>query len=462
MFATSNASSTHGDGFKRKIYSVSELNAEIKALLEESYPFVWLSGEISNFRIPASGHFYFSLKDATSQISAVMFRGQQRQLKFEPEDGMSVTGMGRISVYEPRGTYQIILEYLEPSGVGALQVAFEQLKNRLADEGLFDDQYKADIPFIPHKIGIITSRSGAVVHDILQVVRRRFFNIAIQIYPVKVQGDGAVGDIVEALELLNDRAECDVAILARGGGSLEDMQAFNSESVARAIFGSRIPIISAVGHETDYTIADFVADLRAPTPSAAAELVVPEKSALEHRCHELTGRLNSAIYNYYNMLNIKSREISQRLIDPRRMVEDFRLRIDDLSLRLNRMFAYRLRRERENLDFRIDRLQANTPRLLIRKVKKQLEQNYHNLFKSFLLFNTSKQIKIRELTAKLEALSPVAILSRGYSITRTIPEARVIKDTRAVALNQDVEVMVANGRLFCRVKGKSTDGKENI
>lgn len=453
MFATRN---------KRKIYSVSELNAEIKALLEESYPFVWLSGEISNFRIPASGHFYFSIKDATSHISAVMFRGQQRQLKFEPEDGMSITGMGRISVYEPRGTYQIILEYLEPSGVGALQVAFEQLKNRLADEGLFDDEFKTDIPFIPNKIGIITSRSGAVVHDILQVVRRRFPNIAIQIYPVKVQGDGAVENIIDALELLNDRAECDVGILARGGGSLEDLQAFNSESVARAIFGSKIPIISAVGHETDYTIADFVADLRAPTPSAAAELVVPEKSVLEHRCHELTGRLNSVIYNYFSNLKIRVREISQRLIDPRRRVEDLRLRIDDLGLRLNRIFAYRLRRDRENLAFRIDRLQANTPQLLIRKMKTKLEQNYHNLLKSYLLLNTSKQIKMRELTAKLETLSPVAILSRGYSITRTIPEARVIKDTRAVALNQDVEVMVANGRLFCRVKGKSTDGKENI
>ena len=458
MFESKTPFSNQSNGIKRKIYSVSELNAEIKALLEESYPFVWLSGEISNFRIPASGHFYFSLKDATSQISAVMFRGQQRKLKFEPEDGMSVTGMGRISVYEPRGTYQIILEYLEPSGIGALQVAFEQLKNRLADEGLFDDDYKVDIPFIPNKIGIITSRSGAVVHDILQVVKRRFPNVTIQVFPVKVQGDGAVEEIVHALELLNELAKCDVAILARGGGSLEDLQAFNSESVARTIFASRVPVISAVGHETDYTIADFVADLRAPTPSAAAELAVPEKSALEHRCRELSGRLNSIIYNYYNILRIRTKEISQRLVDPRRNIEDLRLRIDDLTLRLNRMFAYGLRRERENLDFRMDRLKANTPRLLIRKTKIQLDQIYNNLLKTFILFNTSKQIKIRELTAKLEALSPVAILSRGYSITRTIPDARVIKNTRTVALNQDVEVMVANGRLICRVKGKSTDG----
>ena len=458
MFESRNPFSNQSKDLKRKIYSVSELNADLKVLLEESYPFVWLSGEISNFRIPASGHFYFSLKDARSQISAVMFRGQQRKLKFEPEDGMSVTGMGRISVYEPRGTYQIILEYLEPSGIGALQVAFEQLKNRLAEEGLFDDDYKVDIPFIPNKIGIITSRSGAVVHDILQVVKRRFPNVAIQIYPVKVQGDGAVEDIVHALELLNDRTQCDVVILARGGGSLEDLQAFNSESVARAIFASRVPVISAVGHETDYTIADFVADLRAPTPSAAAELAVPEKSALEHRCRELTGRLKSIMYNYYSMLKVRTKDISQRLVDPRRKIEDLRLRNDDLTLRLNRMFAYRLRRERETLDFRMDRLKANTPRLLIRKTKIQLDQIYNNLLKSFILFNTTKQIKIRELTAKLEALSPVAILSRGYSITRTIPDARVIKNTRAVALNQDVEVMVANGRLICRVKGKSNDG----
>jgi len=427
MFEDQQPVSDHGSGIKRKIYSVSDLNANIKALLEESFPFVWIFGEISNFRIPASGHYYFSLKDAASQISAVMFRGQQRKLKFEPEDGMSITGMGRISVYEPRGTYQIILEYLEPSGVGALQVAFEQLKNRLADEGLFKDEHKIELPFIPNKIGVITSRSGAVIHDILQVVNRRFPNIAIQVFPVKVQGEDAVAEIVSALDVLNRLDECDVAILARGGGSLEDLQAFNSEPVARAIFASRVPVISAVGHETDYTIADFVADLRAPTPSAAAELVVPEKSVLERRCEEIEVLLNRKIMNYFNNLNIKIREISKRLHDPRRKIEDLRLRIDDLHLRLNRTFGYRLRRDRENLGFRAARLSANNPRFLIQKTKKQLEKSYNNLIKSFIIFNNSKQMKIRELTAKLEALSPVAILSRGYSITHTIPDGRVVK-----------------------------------
>jgi len=224
MFEDQPSFSDPDSGIKRKIYSVSDLNANIKALLEERFPFVWIFGEISNFRIPASGHYYFSLKDAASQISAVMFRGQQRKLKFEPEDGMSVTGMGRISVYEPRGTYQIILEYLEPSGVGALQVAFEQLKKQLADEGLFDPIPKKELPFLPQTICVLTSPSGAVIHDILNVINRRFPNVAVEVIPIKVQGDGAQNEITHGIKFLNKRHTADVAILARGGGSLEDLQ----------------------------------------------------------------------------------------------------------------------------------------------------------------------------------------------------------------------------------------------
>ena len=452
----------HNTEMKRKIYSVSELNTHIKSLLEDSFPFVWLTGEISNFRIPASGHYYFTLKDATSQISAVMFRGQQHKLNFEPEDGMSVTGMGRISVYEPRGVYQIILEYLEPSGIGALQVAFEQLKNRLADEGLFDEEYKLDLPFIPNKIGVITSKSGAVVHDILQVLNRRFPNLPVQIFPVKVQGQAAVEEIVSALEALNQLGECDVAVLARGGGSLEDLQAFNSEPVARAIFNSGIPIISAVGHETDFTIADFVADLRAPTPSAAAELVVPEKAALQRRCQEIETLLKSKINNYFKLLSAKIQEVSTRLVDPRRRIEDLRLRMDDLYSRLNRNFTYRLQRAREQIQFCTQRLHANAPRRLTDKSKEKLDKNYNNLLKYLIIFLNNRQFKIRALTDKLEALSPVAILSRGYSITRTIPDARVVKDPHDISLDQDLEVRVAKGRLFCRVKGKTTNGQKDI
>jgi exodeoxyribonuclease VII large subunit len=450
------------DIIQQKIYTVSELNANLKAIIEESFPFVWIFGEISNFRIPVSGHFYFTLKDDTSQINAVMFRGQQRNLKFEPEDGMSVTGMGRVSVYEPRGTYQIILEYLEPSGIGALQVAFEKLKMRLGEEGYFDDAFKIPLPFLPNKISVITSPTGAVVHDILKTANRRFPNVPIQIIPVKVQGKGAAEEIVAALELLNAVGDSDVAILARGGGSLEDLQAFNSEQVAKAIFASKIPIVSAVGHETDYTISDFVADIRASTPSVAAELVVPKKSELERRCSEFLTLLKSKIYNYLNKLKINLDDVSNRLIDPRRKIEDFRLRMDDLTTRLNRVLFFRIRREHENLGFWVDRLRANSPDSLLEKLKNELKQNYSNLLKSLIIYNNSRQIKIRELAAKLEALNPVAILERGYSITRTIPEAMVVKDSRAVSLNQDLEVLIARGRLFCRIKGKSTDGKKDF
>jgi len=449
-------------GIKRKIYSVSELNADIKVLLEERFAFVWIFGEISNFRTPASGHYYFSLKDPASQISAVLFRGQQRKLKFKPEDGLGVTGMGRISVYEPRGTYQIILEYLEPLGIGALQVAFEQLKKKLAQAGLFDDKHKTKLPYLPNKIGVITSPSGAVIHDVLQVIDRRYPNTAIQIIPAKVQGQGAVDDIVAAIEQLNTMNACDVAILARGGGSLEDLQAFNSERVARAIFASSIPIISAVGHETDYTIADFVADLRAPTPSAAAEMVVPEKYALQNRCQQLDAYLKTNIRHNVKRLSTYLQEMSKRLVDPRRRIEDMSLHVDDLNRRLQRTFANRIRRERQNLAFRADRLTANSPHSLVQKTKDKLDKININLFKTFIILINSKQIKTRELAAKLNALSPFAILSRGYSITRTIPDARVVKNPRSVSLNQDLEVMVAKGRLVCRVKGKSIYGQKDI
>ena len=328
------------DSISQKIYTVSELNANIKALLEEQFPFVWICGEISNFRRPVSGHAYFTLKDDSSQMNAVMFRGQQKQLKFEPDAGMSVIGMGRISVYEPRGAYQIILEYMEPSGVGALQIAFEKLKTRLAQEGYFDESHKKPLPFLPQKIAIITSPTGAVVHDILKIINRRFPNVAIDIIPVKVQGEGAEDEIVTGLNLANARGDANVLIVARGGGSLEDLQAFNSERVATAIFNSQIPVVSAIGHETDFTIADFVADLRAPTPSAAAELVVPEKIALSRRCIEYSSVLKSNINNYIKNIRHKLDVIVNRLIDPRKSIQDLRLRIDDVTARLYQFIFY--------------------------------------------------------------------------------------------------------------------------
>ncbi|MCD4804766.1 MAG: exodeoxyribonuclease VII large subunit, partial [Desulfobacterales bacterium] len=349
----------------RKIYTVSELTSELKTLLEESFPFVWISGEISNLSTPVSGHFYFTLKDENSQIRAVMFRGQNKKLKFTLDDGLSIIGLGRINLYEPRGNYQIIFEYIEPKGIGALQLGFEKLKKRLSEEGLFDDKYKSPLPFLPNKICIITSPSGSVIHDIIDIVHRRFYNIPIEIIPVKVQGDSAVQEIVSAFDIINKLAQSDggaeVVILARGGGSIEDLAAFNSEEVARAIFASKIPVISAVGHETDYTISDFVADLRAPTPSAAAELVVPLKNELKNRCDEMFKNLIARIYNNIDKFNSSLNELNNRLVDPRKNIQDFRLKIDDYINRLLKSIYNITNKRRDQLIWMTKSLYATSP-----------------------------------------------------------------------------------------------------
>jgi exodeoxyribonuclease VII large subunit len=391
-----------------------------------------------------------------------MFRGQQRQLKFQPEDGMRITGMGRLSVYEPRGTYQIILEYLEPSGIGALQIAFEKLKSRLADEGLFDERHKKAIPFLPHKIALITSPSGAAVHDMLNIIDRRFPNVNIQVFGVKVQGVGAEVEIAAALEQLNQQTDIDVAILARGGGSLEDLQAFNSESVARAVYTSEIPTICGIGHETDYTIADFVADLRAPTPSAAAELAVPVKSELLQRLNDLSVDLRYRMTNLIQRFRINLTDMSQRLVDPQKQIEDWRLRIDDIASRLIRCVQMRLDRQKERCVWWKDRLLNNSPSHQSDKLKAIVDQNKYKLLKSINKIYDKKAAELRELSVQLQILSPIAILKRGYSITRTIPDLNLVIDPRTVSIGQDLEVMVAKGTLTCRVKGKSENGPENI
>ena len=444
-----------GMGQTRKVYTVSQLNADIKFLLEEQFPFVWIVGEISNFRIPGSGHFYFTLKDEGAQINAVMFRGQQRKLKFEPEDGIRITGMGRLSVYEPRGTYQIILEYMEPAGVGALQIAYEKLKARLAEDGFFDDKFKQPIPFLPQNIALVTSPSGAVLHDMLSIIDRRFPNIIIQIFPVKVQGEGAETEIETAVELLNQKADSDVAILARGGGSLEDLQAFNSERVAKAVFRSRIPVISAVGHETDYTIVDFVADLRAPTPSAAAELAVPVKSELLRQVDDTFAALGYRMFNLIDRLRFDLADVAKRLADPNRQVQDWRLRLDDLAARLHRQVLILLERKIESLKWWQDRLVAHSPHSQIHNFNVIIKQNLYKLLNTFNKTIEVKSTRLGELKARLETLSPNAILERGYSISRTIPDLKVVRNAKTVSINQDLEVVLAKGSLTCRVKEKS-------
>ena len=447
---SSGPSGTH----QRRIYTVSELTFKIKDLLEESFPFVWINGEISNFRVPASGHYYFTLKDEAAQISAVMFRNQNRTLIFDLEDGMSITGIGRISVYEPRGTYQIIFEHLEPKGTGAIQLAFEQLKTRLFEEGLFDETHKSPLPFLPKKISIITSPTGAVVHDILKIINRRFSNLQIEIIPVKVQGDGAEHEIVSAIEMLNLRSNSDLAILARGGGSLEDFHAFNAENVARAIYASNIPIISAVGHETDFCIADFVADLRAPTPSAAAELAVPLKQDLLNRVSELSTHLTMRFVRNLEYFRNRVQEMSNRLVHPSRKIGDLRLKTDDLMTRLVNTFNNTLVQKHEGVKWRVERLYANNPLVRTKNLKDKLDLKCDNLFNCMRIIINKKRFLLREAMAGLHALSPKATLSRGYSITRTIPDAAVVRDPQKVSIGQDLEVTVAKGSLICRVKGK--------
>ena len=447
---------------QNNVYTVSRLTADIKSLLEQRFPFIWITGEISNFSIPLSGHFYFTLKDEKAQISAVMFRGQNKNLKFIPEDGMNITGLGRLSVYEPRGSYQIIFELLEPKGVGALQIAFEQLKARLAEEGLFDEKHKQSLPFLPRKIAVVTSPSGAAVQDIVHIAIRRFDTIQLFIIPVQVQGARAVNEIADALAWLNTLDDIEVAIVARGGGSLEDLQAFNSETVARAIFNSTIPIVSAVGHETDFTIADFAADLRAPTPSAAAELVIPLKRDLLQQCLRLKNSLAIGIYNYIEQHSLIVRQLSKRLIDPRRSLQDMRLRIDDLSARFIRAMQNLLRLRRERLTWFNDRFYTHTPLMHVHKLNERLNiinNNILNLYKNYI---KSKNYNLSELTAKLATLNPQAILSRGYSITRTIPDAKVVKNSISVEIGQDLEILLAKGALTCQVGGKSDDGEENL
>ncbi len=444
------------------IYTVSKLTAGIKTLLEESFPFVWVTGEVSNFGMPSSGHFYFTLKDEHAQINAVMFRGQNRNLKFTPADGMNITGLGRISVYPPRGSYQIIFEFLEPRGVGEMQVAFEQLKKKLMDEGLFDEKHKKKLPYLPQKIAVVTSPTGAVIHDIIRIAQRRFPNLQIQIIPTKVQGEGAEKEIVEALKLLDQQDDIDLAILARGGGSLEDLNAFNSEMVARAIFSSKIPIVSAVGHETDFTISDFVSDLRAATPSAAAEIAVPLKYELKRKLQDTENDLIKYAYNKIEEYRNRALQLKNRLIDPRKRMQDLRLKIDDLLFRLTRLATNSISQKRLLKDWWYKRLYINHPGNRVKKLKADIERFKSNILCYIKIYLDKNSDKLTSLTARLNALSPRAVLERGYSITRIIPSQSIVRSASSVDIGQDLDILLAKGSLVCRVERKTIHGQEDI
>jgi exodeoxyribonuclease VII large subunit len=439
-------------GSHGQIFTISRLTADIKRLLEDKFPFIWITGEISNFRRPVSGHFYFALKDDSAQVNAVMFRGQNQMLKFVLEDGMRVTGFGRISVYEPRGTYQLILEYLEPKGIGALQAAFEQLKAKLADEGLFDNRYKRPIPYLPRKLAVVTSPTGAVVHDILNILDRRFPTIPVVIFPVKVQGKGAEGEIEAAFHNLNGRSDIDVIILARGGGSIEDLQAFNSETVARAIFRSEIPVISAIGHETDYTISDFVADLRAPTPSAAAELSVPIRDALYQKHMDLFIGLKSSFHRFLKDMHTRLEGTSKRLLDPRKKLTDLRLRTDEFTDRIIRAMNHLIRSNQSSVSALSKRLISLTPQKMVVNNKLKLKEIINKLKYVNEKIHSNKKSEYHRLIGKLDTLNPHAVLDRGYSITQRISDRCIVYNSEMVGVGDKVKVTLSKGTLISRIE----------
>jgi exodeoxyribonuclease VII large subunit len=444
----------------RTILTVSEVSERIKIVLEDTFFDIWVEGEISNLRTPSSGHTYLTLKDEHSQVRGVLFKMQRRYLRFDPKDGMLVIARGRISLYEPRGEYQLLIDYMEPKGIGALQIAFEQLKARLAEAGLFDPARKRPLPMLPRAIGIVTSPTGAVIRDMLQILRRRFANLHVCVYPVRVQGDGAADEISHGIEALNRYLGIDVIIVARGGGSLEDLWAFNEETVARAIYASKIPVISAVGHEIDYTIADFVADVRAPTPSAAAELVIRNKSELQGELQAGTQRLARAIQHRLETVRARLEACQQRRVfqDPWAPLRTMEQRIDELSARLGRSIRTRLHLAQETLERGETGITHLSPQMTVSFLRERLTGLEQRLIAAQRGHARRERDELERLTATLQALSPLAVLARGYSICRHQTDGRVIREAHAVAPGMHVDITLWQGSLQCTVEAVMTKG----
>lgn len=394
---------------KARIYTISEITRNIKFILENQLPELWIEGEISNLRTSPSGHTYFTLKDESSQISAVLFKSRRNTVTLK--DGLHIFVFGRITVYEKGGNYQIVVNKLEPKGMGALQLAFEELKNRLYKEGLFDERHKRPLPLFPRVVGVVTSPTGAAIRDILNIIDRRFSNINILIFPVRVQGEGSAQEIAGAIDTMNQFPDIDVLIVGRGGGSLEDLWAFNEEIVARSIFNSRIPVISAVGHEIDYTVSDFTADVRAPTPSAAAEMVIAKKSEFTSRIDFLGHRLKTLTSSYINELKAKVAGLTASYVfkEPENTLRQYIQRLDDLSHRLNIKIQH-------------------------------LHEIHHH--------------KLSSLESRLSSLNPKAILNRGYSITINTKTGRIVTQPAGLKKGDEVDTQLAKGRFRSVFKEK--------
>ena len=430
--------------------SVSELNHQARHLLESSFMQVWVEGELSGFSRPSSGHWYFSLKDRKCQVRCAMFRGLNQRIRTLPKEGDQVRIRGKVTLYENRGDFQIIVEHIEPAGLGALQQAFDELKRKLLAEGLFDNARKKPLPSLPKHIGVVTSPTGAAIHDILTVLARRCPAIPVTLYPTAVQGEAATSDIVRAIERAQAHGVADVLIIGRGGGSLEDLWCFNEEAVARAIAACTIPTVSAVGHEVDVTIADFVADLRAPTPSAAAEKISPDQSDWLKQLREREFRLSNAMELALKRLNTQLGHLAARLRDPRRELLEKAQRMDELELRLGKAIRQRL----STVSTRNDHLRQ---RLVMQSPGRQLSQNQAtvNRITDQLVSLMQQGLRYRRENLEhaaqtLNVVSPLATLGRGYAIVRD-SDGRIIREASAVSAGETVSARVAKGELTAKV-----------
>lgn len=441
----------------RRIWTVRELLAAVRTHVEREYSDTWVEGEISNFRAHDSGHLYFTLKDESSQLNAVMFRSQARLLRFRPENGMQVVVRGRITIYEERGQLQISAEYLEPKGAGALQIAFEQLKAKLEAEGLFDARRKKPIPTLPRQIGIVTSPQAAALRDILNILRRRHHSANVLIFPAQVQGEAAPLEVTAGIRYFNKARNVDVIVVARGGGSAEDLAAFNHEGLARAVVSSQIPVISAVGHETDFTIIDFVADLRAPTPSAAAELVIRSRQEVEDQAEGLRLRLGRAIRYRLLMARQAVTQLAQHGAFARMMdnLNQRQQKVDELLYRLERAERSILERRRRRWEVVAAAVRHYDMRRVLGGVRKELDGRVAAMAGAVRTLVLRRRGRLQELTGRLEALSPLAILERGYALVFD-SSGKLVKDSVDVSVGDEISARLARGTLNATVKKKST------
>ncbi len=447
----------------RRIYAVRELVTSVRTHLEKGFPDVWVEGEISNYRPAESGHIYLTLKDGDSQLRIVMFRAQARLLRFRPQNGMQVITRGRITMYEARGEMQLLAEYMEPMGAGALQVAFEQLKAKLAAEGLFAQERKKPLPALPRRIGVITSPRGAVIQDILNVLQRRHQSLNVLIYPAQVQGESAAREVSAGLRFFNQQSgkqaselsafAVDVIIIARGGGSVEDLAAFNDESLARAVAASHIPVISAVGHETDFTICDFVADLRAPTPSAAAEIVIRSKQELQESVSALRQRLRRAaqytlLQRRQNLTSLEKNRVFARMEDA---ITRRQQRVDDLRFRLESLLRTRLGDASRRFDLAVSRLGQRDLRQQLSMRKRELLSRLQALAAAGERYRMQRRARLEQASGKLETLSPLAILRRGYSLIFDA-QGNLVKDAAQLQSGDAIHARLAQGEIEARVQ----------